>query len=834
MAVRTISLLAVVLVLASLPVTSADEALPALPPADPTSQDPDPCAYENHWEMIERLGQLPGYNDSISSLLVERCRNVCQLLHGSGNPDVTGIGAMISYRIQGFLVFLSGPAALRLLREFGAELSWTDRRRRNEPTSIGMRSILSLMESVHSTSIFFALPLMVSAAVRLWNWKDMPLVEIDILYHLVTYELLLCVVGLMFYFHLAPIRWSARQVLAVIFAWCSVLLQISVCIADWSIDRRWRVVGFILWLGDVAYHVSWIERTVFSNIRNSRKSTEVSSGEEYEENQWGFGQITIMMMWLPLVQDAIVIGWEYYKDRRRQYGNDASSGSNVTAQAETSSTTTGSSHAEASGIRQRVNNAETENIQPHILPARTRTLAHIPWNFWEAAERLGQSANDAAAMSDLLVQKCRNVCILLYGSGNPDTTGIGVMICYHIQGILVFLAGPLLRNILAVRGRDVFRRVRAGENSNLLAATPAPSTRLRRAFTILRGLLVVFHAGLEVAESIGTGSAGGSADLVNGLLNSCTSRHGFPDLETTFSSTSPWISGTAWAQFAMYSYPPLSFMWIWQMVYKEELSEDAAAANATWLSAPLTKLSAALAVPIYHPALVESEERFPLLLGQTVLRVELLRKKSFKRRDRIARFLLGVCSLGEAAIHMLWLDYLTLGRIRAVRRDMQEAVGEEYDENRWGFGQVTIMMMWLPIKSKGPWWRDRAQHGDGREASTELQDVPPSRASDDSSQTEQEATSSSSATRQGLTARTTFDLPTKDLESLDPEVNKDKSSVRAQAAPLHPNSTSDRSRACGAQPPPPPPPAMPEIDTQGGFSETCTLRWPLGVGTPHP
>lgn len=44
----------------------------------------------------------------------------------------------------------------------------------------------------------------------------------------------------------------------------------------------------------------------------------------------------------------------------------------------------------------------------------------------------------------------------------------------------------------------------------------------------------------------------------------------------------------------------------------------------------------------------------------------------------------------------MWLDYLALGRIRAVRRGMQEAVGEDYDENRWGFGQITIMMMWLP------------------------------------------------------------------------------------------------------------------------------------------
>ncbi|KAF6825169.1 hypothetical protein CPLU01_10457 [Colletotrichum plurivorum] len=648
---------------------------------------------------------------------------------------------------------------------------------------------------------------------------------------------------------------------------------------------------------------------------------QASSGEDYEENQWGFGQISIMMMWLPLVQDAIVIWWEPCADGRRQPEDDASAETAVTAQTESSSTTTARRGNFKPGASPRVDlqndlpsepqwdvSSEVErglaappgNVARHTAPYcafenvgglvkrspwglqifQSMALQRVfgastcqlpssaakehhrlnPRDIWSSScaptqktqpgplrvyqllgsrRRLGQSANDAAAMSDPLVQQCRNVCILLYGSGNPDITGIGAMICYHIQGILVFLAGPLLRNILALRGRDAFRRVSAGENSNLLSRvfalselthnksillavpiavaaavrvsewrqipvtelkllrdlvryeylvclvslssltiTPAPSTRLRRSSIILGSLLVVFHAGLEGAESVATGSAGGSAVIVNGLLNSFTYRHGFSDLETTFRSTGPWISGTVWAQFALYSYLPPSFMWIWQMVYAEELSEDAASANATWFSAPLTKLSAALAVPIYFPAwdpragwvLVKPEERLPLLLGPTSYQIKLFREVMFQRRDRIARFILGVCSLGEAALHILWLDYLTLARIRAGRRDTQDAVGEEYEENRWGFGQVTIMMMWLPwlqevvffiwdfgkIKRNGPWWRDRAQHGDGRDVSVELQDVPTSRASDGASQTEQEATPSGSVPRPGLTARTTF------------------------------------------------------------------------------
>ncbi|KAF6802299.1 hypothetical protein CMUS01_15400 [Colletotrichum musicola] len=65
----------------------------------------------------------------------------------------------------------------------------------------------------------------------------------------------------------------------------------------------------------------------------------------------------------------------------------------------------------------------------------------------------------------------------------------------------------------------------------------------------------------------------------------------------------------------------------------------------------------------------------------------------------------------------------------------------------WDFGR---------IKRKGPWWRGSLQHGDGRDVPTDLRDVPTSRPSDGPLQTDQEATSSSSVTRQGLAARSTL------------------------------------------------------------------------------
>ncbi|KAL5003033.1 hypothetical protein BDV10DRAFT_155433 [Aspergillus recurvatus] len=43
------------------------------------------------------------------------------------------------------------------------------------------------------------------------------------------------------------------------------------------------------------------------------------------------------------------------------------------------------------------------------------------------------------------VQNCQNLCLLTYGVGNPDLSGIGMMYAYSIQTALTILAGPVYR-----------------------------------------------------------------------------------------------------------------------------------------------------------------------------------------------------------------------------------------------------------------------------------------------------------------------------------------------------------------------------------------------------
>lgn len=283
-------------------------------------------------------------------------------------------------------------------------------------------------------------------------------------------------------------------------------------------------------------------------------------------------------------------------------------------------------------------------------------------DYWEVADRLSHTSHDAAAISDLLIQKCRNVCIIVYGSGNPDITGIEVrsspsfislsidcslvshisqaMICYHIQGILVFLAGPVLRNLLVLRGRDSFRSVmRFPPSSNdplgrvfalaelthttsillavpiavattvrisdwrnipvtelkllrdlvryeylvclvsiaYLTMTPPRSIRRRIMLALLGGLLALFHAGLEVTTSAVTGGVGEAADVVNGLLRSCARRHAFPDLQITFRPSGRWIPARTWAELFVKSWLPFTYSRVLSAVFETEVSGEAAA-----------------------------------------------------------------------------------------------------------------------------------------------------------------------------------------------------------------------------------------------------------------
>ena len=57
------------------------------------------------------------------------------------------------------------------------------------------------------------------------------------------------------------------------------------------------------------------------------------------------------------------------------------------------------------------------------------------------ASELGITSNDAIAAA--LVQTCPQSCALAYGNGNPDISGIGVLIAFILQGVYLLLFGTV-------------------------------------------------------------------------------------------------------------------------------------------------------------------------------------------------------------------------------------------------------------------------------------------------------------------------------------------------------------------------------------------------------
>ncbi|KAL6232347.1 hypothetical protein BDW75DRAFT_217918 [Aspergillus navahoensis] len=69
------------------------------------------------------------------------------------------------------------------------------------------------------------------------------------------------------------------------------------------------------------------------------------------------------------------------------------------------------------------------------------------------------------------VQNCQNLCLLTYGVGNPDLSGIGMMYAYSIQTALTILLGPIYRVLyLALAPASAFIRDAKGIQLNFFSS----------------------------------------------------------------------------------------------------------------------------------------------------------------------------------------------------------------------------------------------------------------------------------------------------------------------------------------------------------------------------
>ncbi|RMJ11641.1 hypothetical protein CDV36_008723 [Fusarium kuroshium] len=180
-----------------------------LPPAKP-GESKDPCAFSDFQDLLDRLEESPSlYN---TTLLVETCDNICQLIFGTGNPDISGM--MISYGIQAATSILFGPllliVAIFLDRTKNPLLYF----RSQHESSRWANLVLKLTLPTHRVNSFTAACVLISAVIR--QSSNPPVFEARFNGILSIYQFYICVVGSASYVAFCPVDSVMQYVLQVI------------------------------------------------------------------------------------------------------------------------------------------------------------------------------------------------------------------------------------------------------------------------------------------------------------------------------------------------------------------------------------------------------------------------------------------------------------------------------------------------------------------------------------------------------------------------------------------------------------------------------------------
>jgi len=151
----------------------------------------DQCAFVQHSSMLELLES--NWEDHNISDLVETCDSVCLLVYGAGNPDISGVGAMISYVIQGISTVLLGPVlASRFFIHDMRNPEGKDTFFQLDPTALQnlgpwATGIVRMARRHHHNNSFITLSIYVALLVQL-NTRYIPVAELDFIKSLELFQ----------------------------------------------------------------------------------------------------------------------------------------------------------------------------------------------------------------------------------------------------------------------------------------------------------------------------------------------------------------------------------------------------------------------------------------------------------------------------------------------------------------------------------------------------------------------------------------------------------------------------------------------------------------------
>ncbi|KAK5654662.1 hypothetical protein OQA88_6985 [Cercophora sp. LCS_1] len=296
---------------------------------------------------------------------VRQCPDVCDLVWGSGNPDLSGIGAYVSYIIQCVLTFLFGPV---LVAAFACSSL--------EPGGItgsdAYKPLASLVTAHLDMSVGFSVPVAIAAIVRIR--QSAPFYEIAFLEPLLTSQFLsllaTCLALGVLQIHKTP--GAHRRILVVVVC---ILLEFSLYmvlvgylrtsrdmwLAIQELGGACRLYGSVLpgfqyfqqppsqpvtsfieragprmapiviglliaaiaaivLLFGVVFGLCYVIATgepitlglmslglavgsAYCTVQMSRKRDAMRAilGDRFQDNEWGFGQVVALCLWAPLI-----------------------------------------------------------------------------------------------------------------------------------------------------------------------------------------------------------------------------------------------------------------------------------------------------------------------------------------------------------------------------------------------------------------------------------------------------------------------------------------------------------------------------------------------------
>lgn len=316
--------------------------------------------------IIDILNQAEAGQLNITTT-VASCPDICTLAWGTGNPDLSGIGANISYIFQAVLTFLFGPLFCLVYKRWKFSKRTTEHLEKLQDSFLDISAQFSIPVAVaavirfrqhapfYETAFLRSLTTMqflslLSTAVtagifeKRHDWKR---ITVICLYGLVDFGFLMGLIGGLYtseaswetiselsdactaygkilpgyqyipkaHVHLPHLSakqvfwdwsgasWKFDGIIAGFVAAATAALVVACFITCWVFMCLWSQSGWVLGIMSVGFTIGTIVEVV--EMERTRNVMRAVTGPEFEDNQWGFGQVIALFLWLPLCIQAI-------------------------------------------------------------------------------------------------------------------------------------------------------------------------------------------------------------------------------------------------------------------------------------------------------------------------------------------------------------------------------------------------------------------------------------------------------------------------------------------------------------------------------------------------